>query len=512
MENSNKNNHEKNNIHIDGLSEQEIKKTTNIIKKFTDSYVKKDKNKSDEEWLVDKLKEELPDKKDDEIIKMSKNIIESVEQFDTNLMEINEACNKGTSTESWFTNKVRDASTGISIIEYGNYLNQIDNAINNANSQMMRTITTNSGEISKCLNLDGFIAEQYAVNTFNMQSQLEGSKFIAEVKVPGPGETYGANSFDTVIKDCSTGKIVHQYQFKFGKDANATIKMLNEGNYNNQRFVVPVEQVEKVKQAFPNKSVEAYMGGTETVHIKSKAITKEEVKKMQLDSQEKSVIPKNDWNAYNTKELAINISKNAGMVGLQSAVITTGFDLALKVVKGEKINADETIELALKTGADSGIKAAIAGAIKVATEKGIISIIPKGTPAGIIANIVCLGIENAKILAKVASGEIKITEALDRMGRTSTSMVYGLGWGATGMAFGASVLSWIPIVGPLAGGIVGGIVGYMAGDKFGSAVYSGAKKVASVAKSVAKSAWNGIKSAGRKISSGIKSVVRGIFG
>ena len=93
MENLNKNRHEKNNIYIDGLSEEEIKKTTNIIKKFTDSYVKKDKNKSDEEWLVDKLKEELPDKKDDEIIKMSKNIIESVEQFDTNLMEINEAWN-----------------------------------------------------------------------------------------------------------------------------------------------------------------------------------------------------------------------------------------------------------------------------------------------------------------------------------------------------------------------------------------------------------------------------------
>ena len=54
---------------------------------------------------------------------------------------------------------------------------------------MMRTVTTNTGEISKCMNLDGFIAEPNAVNTFNMRAQLESSKYVAEVKVPEPGET-----------------------------------------------------------------------------------------------------------------------------------------------------------------------------------------------------------------------------------------------------------------------------------------------------------------------------------
>lgn len=144
----------------------------------------------------------------------------------------------------------------------------------------MRTVTTNTGEISKCMNLDGFIAEQNAVNTFNMRAQLESSKYVAEVKVPEPGETYGLNSFDTVIKDSTTGKIVHQYQFKFGKNSKATIDLLKGGNYNNQRFVVPLEQVEDVKNAFPGKSVEAYMGGTDVVSIKSGTLTKEQAKKL----------------------------------------------------------------------------------------------------------------------------------------------------------------------------------------------------------------------------------------
>lgn len=223
----------------------------------------------------------------------------------------------------------------------------------------MRTVTTNTGEISKCMNLDGFIAEPNAVNTFNMRAQLESSKYVAEVKVPEPGETYGLNSFDTVIKDSTTGKIVHQYQFKFGKNSKATIDLLKGGNYNNQRFVVPLEQVEDVKNAFPGKSVEAYMGGTDVVSIKSGTLTKEQAKKLQLDAREKNVLPRNDWNSFNTKELALNIGKNAGLAGLNAAIITTGFDLVAKKVQGEQIDADTTIETALKTVASkvwSGVK------------------------------------------------------------------------------------------------------------------------------------------------------------
>ena len=160
-------------------------------------------------------------------------------------------------------------------------------------------------------------------------------------------------------KDSTTGKIVHQYQFKFGKNSKATIDLLKGGNYNNQRFVVPLEQVEDVKNAFPGKSVEAYMGGTDVVSIKSGTLTKEQAKKLQLDAREKNVLPRNDWNSFNTKELALNIGKNAGLAGLNAAIITTGFDLVAKKVQGEQIDADTTIETALKTVASkvwSGVK------------------------------------------------------------------------------------------------------------------------------------------------------------
>lgn len=61
-----------------------------------------------------------------------------------------------------------------------------------------------------------------------------------------------------------------------------------------------------------------------------------------------------------------------------------GFDVAQKLWNGEEIEAEEVAETALVSGADFGIKAAAAGALKVGVEKEIITVIPKGTPAGTI--------------------------------------------------------------------------------------------------------------------------------
>lgn len=484
---------------IDGLSEKEVEQFYKIMKRFLNAYKNREQSAPDYIWLGKQLKEELPSKSQQECDTMAEEILTSVTNFDNCRKELETSCENGIPKEQWLANKLSDAATGTSVVQFGNYLNSIDTAITNANAQMMRTVTTNAGDISQCINLDGFIAEQYAVNTFNMQAQLEGSKFRAEVKVPGPGETYAKNSFDTVITDTTSGKIVHQYQSKFGKTAKETIQLLKDGNYNNQRFVVPAEQVAEVQKAFPGKTVTSCMGGTETVPIESKPLTKTDVKEMQYELQEKGVLPRNDWNTYTTKDLALNIGKQAGLMGLQSALITTGFDLTRKVIKGEEIQEDEILEQALVSGADAGVKAASAGALKVGVEKGVIKIIPPGTPLGTLVNITCVGIENIKILAKAASGEIKTYQAVDQMARVTTSMIAGLACAGDMAIIGAAAFSWIPIAGLFVGGLIGGMVGYMAGSTVGNAVYSGFKKIGGAVRTAAKSAWNGIKSVGSKI-------------
>lgn len=481
------------------ITEEELREFRKLFQKFIHTYKENSEDMSTQEWLQKQLQEEFPDKTQEEVEEMSQEIVDSIEEYDENLQDLNESCAQGTRREQWLADKMEKAATGMAVNEYGNYLNQIDNTLYNANQQMRRTITTSTNEINMCRNLDGFLAEQQQVNSFNAKAALEKSPYQAEVCVPKEGEVYGKDSFDVIIKDMKdNGKRVKQYQFKFGKDSETTIQMLKRGNYNNQVLVVPTEQVEDVQKAFPGKTVVDSIGGTETVSVKADALTKEEVKRMQEGVQERGERLYADYNIYSTKDLALHLGKEAGRMGAQAAVITAGFDMVNKMVNDEPIEADEVVETALRTGADTGVKAAAAGALKVASEKGVLKIIPKGTAASTIANVACVGIENVKILGKVATGELTMSEGLDEMGKTSTAMVYGLSWGTTGTVIGVAALSWIPFVGPVVGGVIGGMVGYMAGSKFGETVYSGVKTVARGVKNTVKKVGKKMRAAGSK--------------
>ena len=110
-----------------------------------------------------------------------------------------------------------------------------------------------------------------------------------------------------------------------------------------------------------------------------------------------------NWNEYATKDLALGIGKQAGQAALQGAAISVGFDIAQKLWEGEEIEGADVVETALKGGADFGIKAAAAGALKVGAEKEIIKFIPKGTPASTITNIAFVAIEDAKVMGEMVT-------------------------------------------------------------------------------------------------------------
>lgn len=497
---------EENLIEIDGLTEAEAEKIRELWERFLKAYKESGEEQKEFEWLKCQLQEELPDKTEEEIQAIKEEIVESIREYDSDLQDMTENIEKGRTKERWFADRLEDAAKGVAVNDYGNYLEQINTTMDEANRQMMRTVLRQDGEVSECLNLDGFIAEQYHVNNFNAKAALQNSPFRAEVCTPGPGETYGKNSFDVRIWNTETKQIVHQYQFKFGKDAKATIELLKKGVYANQRYLVPAEQVMEVQEAFPTKTVTDHLGGTEKVDVISEALSKKQVKELQTEVQETGQVPKTGWNIYNTKELAINLGKQAGAAGVQAALLASGIRLAGKAIRGEKIDGGEVVETALETGADAGIKAAAGGALTVASQKGVLPILPPGTAVGSIAKIACVGIENIKIMWRVVKGELTTSEALEHMGRTSAAMVVGMSCVAFGMTAGAATFGFIPIVGPIVGGLIGGMAGYTVGSKFGETIFNGAKKIAERGKEVAVRTWESIKSIGGRIKEGFFSI------
>lgn len=497
------------------ITEKEARTVKELFQKNLKSYKEKDPSMSDQEWLNQLFQTELAGiTSAEETEKDAEEIIRSIRIYDENLASVNEAAKNSISKESWLAGKVGELSSGMSVNEYGHTLQSMDDILYQKNMEMSEALRRSSdGHIMMSPNLDGNIAEHMVANTTELSGFLQGKNIKVEVR-----GAYTANSVDVRAMNLDTGQY-QNYQLKFGKDAQATIRLIERGNYNNQRIVVPSEQLEEVQAYFKDKG----SNKTITDHIdawgaKSKAFTKAQVKEFQKKVQEENIAPELDYNDYQTKDLAMSIGKNAGVMALHSMAITTGLNIVRKLFKEEPVDADEMIETAIKTGADTSVKVITAGTLQVAVRKGIFRFIPKMISAGAIANFACVGIENVKVLAKIASGKLSMTKGIDQMGRTTVSMAGGLlamakiADIAKNAKITAALASLIPVAGPALGaitGFIGGMVGYFGGSKLGDAIYDAGKKVAKAAAGIAKTAWEGVKSVGRAIGSGIKAIGNG---
>lgn len=428
-----------------------------------------------EEWLPKKLEEYLPEKSADEIAAISNDIIVSIEAAERAAASLDAAVKDGRGKESWLASQAQKAVSGMSSQEASRYLADLDTALQNANDSLYRTILTKAGTVNQNPSLDGLIAEQYHAQTFNLNAEAAGSQYRAKVLEPN-GTTYAKNSVDIVIVDGS-GKIVRRYQSKYCKDAKATQAAFEKGDYRGQRKLVPEEQAGELS----SKADVVIKGPDGTT---STPLGKEKAQQLRDEAQSGKWNELN-WNEYQAKDLAVGIGKQAGYAALQGAVIGAGFDIAGKLWNGEEIKGEEVVETALRSGVDFGIKAAAAGAVKVGVEKGIITVIPKGTPAGTIANIVYVAVEDVKVIGKMVTGEYPLKEGLDKLEQTTVAVAGGLVAMGKGAEVGAAIGAVLGPVGAAVGGFIGGTVGYMAGSKAGEAVVKAHQKIGNKAKEIA---------------------------
>lgn len=488
------------------LIEEECADIKPIMKDFMRCYID-NRDKPVEEWLEPKMQEQLPEKKPEEIRSMTKEIITTIKVNEEKRVSLEKAIQNGRSKESWFAQEAKKATSAMAAQEAGKYLKELDGALQTANDSLYRTIATQAGTINQNPSLDGFIAEQYHAQTFNLNAQASGSEYRAEVLKP-EGTGYAKNSVDIVIRDnYGEGKIVNRYQSKYCRTAKATEEAFADGDYRGQQKLVPAEQQAEIQKK-STTVLEAPDGTT------SNPLTKAKAEQMRDEAQSGQWNELN-WNEYKTKDLAMGIGKQAGYAALQGAAIGVGAEVAQKLWNGEEIDGAEVVETALKSGADFGIKAASAGALKVGVEKGIIGVIPKGTPASTITNIAHVAVENVKVLGKMATGELTPKEGLEKMTETTVSTAAGLMAMGKGAAIGTGIGMVFGPVGAGIGGFIGGTIGYMAGSKVGQAVVKGARKIGEGAKkvvktitSIASEAMTTVKSVGSEI----KSFIKGIFG
>lgn len=498
------------------VTEEDYENLKLFINDFVESF-EQNQDKPIEDWLKEKLQTELPDKSEKEVQTITSEIIESIQTFENQKESLKEARLKGRSKESWFAQKVKEATSGKTVTETVDYLKNLDRTVKDANDAYTKTILTKTGEVNQNPNLNGFIAEQAHVQSHNMDATTRGSMYRAKVLEPD-GKRYARNGVDIGIYKVKEvdGKIVFEskpirrYQVKYCKDANATERAFEAGDYRGQQSLVPEGQADKMSR----KAVEFIESPDGT---RSTPLSKERAVEMQDEAQSGKWNERN-WNDYKTKDIAVGIGKQVANGAVLGAAIGAGTEVIEKLCKGEKIEGKEVAKKAIAGGADFGVKAAITGAVKTGAEKGIIKCIPKGTSSNAIANVVFVGVENAKILYQYGNGDITGRQAINKMEETTVSAAGGMiamGYGVSGGAKIGGIIGTLfggigAPVGAAIGGFIGGTLAYMAGSAVGKAVVAARRKITSVAKTVVTKAYETAKSAVKTVVSGIASVGRKI--
>jgi hypothetical protein len=360
----------------------------------------------------------------------------------------------------------------------------------------------NSLSINGNPNLDGFIAEHHHANTFNLDATAKGSNYRAEVL-----ESNLKDSADIVIKD-GNGSVVKEVSLKYHATAKSTEGSL-KGRYEDMDKVVDPEQAQSIEGA---KSRVEYDG------VQSQPLTKAEAKTIQEKTQQKDdagnpngEIKQYKWNDVSRGEIAKRIGKQAligaGLVAGFHGVRVFGRRVWNNLLgkKNPPLSADlqDFFQSSVKSSAHVGIQVAVSGAIVVSARNGWLGAVLKNSPAGRLASMAYLGMENAKVLFKLAKGELTGMEAVDAMGKTTTSLAISMAAAGAGMVQGAALGVVFGPVGVFVGGLVGGIVGGMAGSKIGEHIYEGGKKIVKTAVDVVRSTVSavseGIKSVGRTL-------------
>ena len=488
------------NIEKPELTENEVK-TRSVVKEFIQEYKRKSADESNAAWLnrqFARYPELWPDAVSRE--KDATEIVESVERYQRNKAELDEHLSQGGSHEKYIISKIEASAAAVGALNVGEYVGKIDSAISQANAQMHDAIFKKAGGLNENPQLKGFIMEADQTASFNVDSAVKESTLQAVRP-----DVNTKNSVDIKIVDAQpdgSATLIHKYQSKCCETAAKAEKNFQKGAYNGQQKLVTQGQTDDVRNSTDHLEADG---------VTSKSHTHDEYKAMQEKAQKEGQIPEYDWSNANKVAIAKSIGKKAAWAGVMAVGFQAARILGRRawnwITGKENPSAEEDLKefvtSSIQSAGGASVAVAVTGGVTVAVKSGWVGKALRGTPVGTIANAVCIGIENVKILYKLGKGEITGAEALDQAGNATCSLLGGMAGGAKGAAIGASLGATLGPVGAAIGGVAGAVVGGIAGSTVGEMIYSGAKKAV-------KAVGSAIASVGNAIGNGIKSIGRGL--
>lgn len=249
--------------------------------------------------------------------------------------------------------------------------------------------------------------------------------------------------------------------------------------------------VEKMEEAYSDMPIE--QAGNSVFQIEKAYFESNSSLLHELDPEQPVVsIEEEDteWSEFKLRSKLRNVAKQFTLNGVAVAAN------ALKnKVEGNENTLGEVIRDTLEDGMMNDpdeVKAVVAGAVRVASEKGLEKILPEETSTETICDIAGAAVEGANAIFDAANGECSGIEALDRTCRAAVAA----GCNICKRVLEGAVLR-IPYVGSVIRFLLDGLFEHMGTERFLNNVYT-------VVKDAAIATWNGLKKNLTKIGSKIK--------
>lgn len=203
-----------------------------------------------------------------------------------------------------------------------------------------------------------------------------------------------------------------------------------------------------------------------------------------LDEEERDEEYPIQWNEYSVRNKAREIGKQVALTG--TAVVAN--IMKEKVQNGDNADIGSVVKGTFQDGLieePKEAKAVVAGAVKVAVEKGVSNIIPKDVPEDVatdmIGNIAGVAVEAAEALYDVMNGDSTLVDAMDKIGKANI---------VAGCHYMSRVLEKylldVPVLGPVLVDLAGGLLKHMKGPKFTEDVYN-------TVRGMVIATWEGVK-------------------
>lgn len=203
------------------------------------------------------------------------------------------------------------------------------------------------------------------------------------------------------------------------------------------------------------------------------------------------------WNTYRLKEVILETVSDAA----EAAMKNISDDLTSEIYQhvSQSVAANKELKDPLLDPADSGLKAAAAGAVRAAADKSIIAELPKETETDVITEVASLAVENANVLAQIGNGKLSSSEGLAKIKNNYIATIAGMFGEERGAAIGALIGAMFGPVGTAVGGFIGKVLGRFAGEKLAEAAPAIFDKMRCMAKIAAEKTSNTAAGIGKKI-------------